>query len=90
MAAKRHHGGMIRSGYYEGEEPRRRQEMMDGNMIHEDHSAPANLPQEVMMKYWPREEGYIPERLDDSITGIDEQEGADNRKKNQHMVPHKY
>jgi hypothetical protein len=76
-------------GYYEGETSRRRQEMEDAGMIREDHSAVANLPQNVMMKPYPKEGGYLPEDLDDTLRGIDRQMGYDNGKKMQHFYPKK-
>lgn len=42
------------------------------NMISEDHSAPANLPQEVVHKYYPKcdyMDGYA---LDDTARGLDD------------------
>jgi hypothetical protein len=75
--------------HYAGAEPRRRQEMEDAGMIHEDHNAVANLPQNVMMKYYPKEGGYTPEDLDDTIRGVDRQMGFDNKKKMDHFYPKK-
>lgn len=85
--AKRHHESY--RGDYEGHEGRRRQEMMDGMMIKEDHSAIANMPQNVMIKDWPREGGYMPENLDDTLRGVDRQMDLDNSKKHSHLVPKK-
>lgn len=45
-----------------------------GSMIHEDYSAPSNLPREVKRKMYPKEEAMY-EGLDDTIGGID----ADSR-----------
>ena len=89
--AKRYHSGkmMEKHEYYAGAESRRKQEHEDGGMISEDHSAIANLPQNVMMKPYPRPGGYMPEDLDDTIRGIDEQMGEDNRKRMQHFHPKK-
>jgi len=87
MAAKRHHH---REGHYEGHEGRRHQEMRDAGMIHENHAAIANLPQEVMIKPWPDGGSYMPEKLDDSIRGVNEQISADDSKRMQHLKPHKY
>jgi hypothetical protein len=84
-----HRNMMMSSEHYAGSEPRRRQEMEDAGMIHEDHGAVANLPQGVMMKPWPKEGGYTPENLDDTIRGIDHQMGYDNRKKMEHFMPKK-
>lgn len=73
MAKKRHYA----SGYYEGMAGRRKQEMEDAGMIHEDHSAVANLPQEVVMRPYPKAPGYQDYGLDDTIGGIDYQMGKD-------------
>ena len=94
--AKRHHHkersehrSMSRQGHYEGAEPRRRQEMEDMGMISEDHSAVANLPQNVMMKSYYKETDYLPENLDDTIRGIKKQMDYDNGKRKQHFMPKK-
>jgi|SRR5271165_6920003 hypothetical protein len=84
-----HRKHSMRSGHYAGAEPRRRQEMEDAGMIHEDHSAVANLPQEVMMKSYPKPMGWLPEDLDDTIRGIEHQQNGDNRKKMEHFYPRK-
>lgn len=61
-------------GHYAGAEPRRRQELEDAGMIHEDHNAIANLPQEVMIKMYPKSDmARMPEELDDTMHGIDHQ-----------------
>lgn len=78
-----------RAGHYEGHSERRRQEMEDAGMIHEDLSAIANLPQNVMIKPYPVEKGYLPESLDDTISGVDRQMGRDNSKKMQDYAPKK-
>lgn len=41
-------------------------------MISEDHSAPANLPQEVVHTYYPKCDYLDNHYLDDSIKGIDD------------------
>lgn len=83
--AKRHFDGP-----YAGYNGRRRLEHEDYNMIHEDHSAMSNLPQNVIMKAYPKEHGFTPEVLNDTIRGVDGQIGADNGKKMKHFKPHKY
>ena len=96
--AKRHHGHKkhheghhkMHEGHYEGHASRRHQEMKDAGMIHEDHSAIANLPQEVMMKSWEARESYMPENIDDTTRGIDRQMHEDGSKRSRHERPHKY
>jgi hypothetical protein len=73
----------------QGADPRRRQEMMEAGMISEDHSAIANMPQGVMMKPYPKDNDYMPEDLDDTIRGIDRQEGEDHSKAMRHFKPRK-
>ena len=64
----------------------------DYGMIHEDHNAPANLPQEKIMRYYPQTAytdgmgGYI----DDTVRGVDEQIDADNSGVKKNFGPEKY
>ena len=84
-----------RSGPYhydrqaDGMMSRRRSEMRDAGMIHEDRSQIANLPQEVMMKPYPKNGPYMPEGLDDTIRGVDHQMDYDDSKRRSHNVPKK-
>lgn len=89
--AEHHHRRMHSMGaeHYAGMEPRRRQELEDAGMIHEDHSAMANMPQSVKMTPYPKSYGYLPEDLDDTMRGIDRQLGYDNGKKMSHFMPKK-
>ena len=75
--------------FYAGMEPRRRQEMEDAGMIHEDHAAIANLPQNVMIKAYPYPGPYLPEGLDDTIAGVDRQMDYDDGKRKANMYPKK-
>lgn len=84
--AKRHYS----DGMYEGMEGRRTQEMQDGGMIREDRSAIANLPQEVMIKAYPKTGPYMPEDIDDTIRGIDSQIDRDDKGRKRTMSPHKF
>lgn len=87
--AKRHYSSEM-NGYYEGNEGRRRQEMMDAGMIHEDRSAIANLPQEVMIKSYPKAGYSLDGDLNDSISGVDKQiDILDGKKRDAHKVPKK-
>lgn len=88
---ERHLRGPVKhhNGHYEGMEPRRRQEMEDAGMIHEDHRAIANMPQEVMIKPYPKTGPYMPEDLDDTIRGVDRQMDYDDSKRREHFYPKK-
>lgn len=86
--AKRHHH--MSGGHYEGRDARRHQEMRDAGMIHEDHNAIANMPQEVMIKHYPKDRDYLPEGLDDTIRGIDKQMDADSPVRHRIFKTHKY
>jgi hypothetical protein len=70
--------GALGPEYYSGAAARYAMERKDGGMIHENHNAIANLPQEVMIKPWPPRPGYLPEVLDDGISGIDRQLAMDD------------
>lgn len=58
-------------------------------MIYEDHRAIANLPQEVMIKAYPKTGPYLPEGLDDSINGVDRQMDYDDSQRRSHFFPKK-
>lgn len=65
MAKKRYYGGD-----YDGMDERRSTERRDGEMINENQSAIANLPQEVIMREYPKNP-YMSFDIDDSIRGVD-------------------
>lgn len=75
--------------YYAGPESRMRMEAMDGGMIREDRRAIANLPQEVMIKPYPMTGPYMPEGLDDTISGVDHQMRFDDTQRQRHFFPKK-
>lgn len=91
--AKRHYDGrkkmLEKHEYYAGHESRMHQEHEDGGMIREDHSAMANMPQEIIMKHYPKPYDYLPENLDDSIRGIDRLMGENDRVRDRHYKPKK-
>lgn len=74
---------------YAGESARRTQEMEDAGMIRENRNEIANLPQEVMIKAYPKSYNYMPEDLDDTIRGIDKQINLDDSKRNAKLNPKK-
>jgi len=58
-------------------------------MIKEDHRAIANLPQEVMIKPYPMTGPYMPEDLDDTQRGVNEQMDYDDNHRRKHFYPKK-
>jgi len=64
-------------GYYQGPQDREAEERRDSMMIHEDRRAVANLPQDVIMRPWPKGGRYTPEHIDDTIRGVDVQMDKD-------------
>lgn len=76
--------------YYAGMDPRRRQEMADANMISEDNKAVANLPQNVIMREYPKARfgGYS--ELNDTLMGIDIQMNDDDKEMKKMRFPEKY
>lgn len=58
-------------------------------MIYEDHRAIANLPQEVMIKAYPKTGPYLPEGLDDTQVGVDRQMDYDDAQRRAHFFPKK-
>lgn len=79
----------ISQGDYAGENARRTQEMQDAGMIHEDRGSIANLPQNVMIKAYPKTGPYNPEVLDDTIGGVDKQMDYDDSKRAMNFYPKK-
>lgn len=77
-------------GYYEGYDDKKRREMTDGSMIHEDRSAIANLPQDVKYHEYPKAGYFVGEYLNDTKSGIDHQENVDGKQMRRHMQPEKY
>jgi hypothetical protein len=55
------------SSFYGGIDPRRKGEMADAGMIHEDQTAMANLPKEGYQNQYPRAGYYSSNYIDDSV-----------------------
>lgn len=76
--------------HYAGYDARRRREIEDGNMLNENHSAIANMPQEVKYHNWPSNPFGARYRLNDSIVGIDVQIRDDMTQEKDKAFPEKY
>lgn len=65
--------------------------MRDGNMINEDHSAMANLPQNVMIKAYKKPDYTdFDSIVNDTISGIDSQIDGDVTQARKHRSRSKY
>jgi len=89
MAKKRFYNAKARSDM-NGLEGRERMDKASFEMISEDHSAIANLPQQAIYKPWPKAEYYADFDLNNNIRGIDDQIGADGRGMKKHKSTKKY
>ena len=74
---------------YAGPEMRLRMEYDSSMMVQEDRSAMANLPQNVMLKYYP-ENPYQNDKIPDTIRGIDVQIRDDLKHQKKGNFPEKY
>ncbi len=98
-SSKRKHSGrhpeMMRDviGHKSGYLNERNQDHYDAygyNLLSEDHSAMANLPQGVKMMMYPRDTGsYLPMGYDDTLAGIDKQMRESNTEKMRYLKPRK-
>lgn len=62
----------------------RAEERRAGGMLSEDHSAIANMPQEVIYREYPKNELYLNSKLDDTMEGIKKQQNEDVGMANRH------
>ena len=76
-------------GSYEGADSRRAQEREDSAMMGKMVGSHSNMPQDLIIKNYPKPGSFMPENLDDTIGGIDSQMGEDNSKRNSKMKPKK-
>jgi hypothetical protein len=77
-------------GMDEYEHRKNRERYQEDDMIREDKSAVANLPQDVKMKEYPRFRYGLNEYLDDTIKGADEQIYDDMDQMKKHLSKEKY
>lgn len=88
---KRFHAKMdLGSSFYDSYDTARAQERRDASMLHEDRTAIANMPQQVIYREYPKVRGYLNPNLDDTISGIDRQMEMDNKKRDENLQPEKY
>lgn len=65
-------------------------ERHSGAMINDDRSAPCNLPQHVMEKYWPVSHNYHMGYVDDLFDGANKQLREDYNDFGRELGPKKY
>lgn len=58
--------------------------------LKEDRNAPANLPQNVVHKFYPKNEDYRMYDLNDNILGVDAQMYEDSKGGKKGKYPQKY
>ena len=80
---------MEREFYVSGDD-RKRAELEDSGMIREDRYATANLPQEVIMRPYPKGSYGYEKGLNDTLRGIDMQMDDDSGKMKKEAYPEKY
>jgi len=70
----------------------RKHDLDDGymDMIHSDYSAPSNLPQDVVHKYYPKNDYMDMHYLDDTYKGIDDTIDDSVRKTERHSSDSMY
>ena len=76
-------------GSYEGMDERRAQEREDSAMMGEMVGSHANMPQDLVIKNYPKAGYSMPEGLDDTIGGVDSQITEDGSKRRSNMKPKK-
>lgn len=62
---------------------------MEGGMI-SGKLGIALMPQDVIMKSYPKDGSYLPENLNDGLSGIDKQIGGDMSDTKKKLSPTKY
>lgn len=83
--AKRYH----REELFAGKAMADRMSYEAGMMIQEDHSAMANLPQDVVMRNYPKNP-YAMSQVPDTIAGVDNQIREDSKHQKAGKYPEKY
>ena len=89
MAKRFHSSGVDRSvvgkGDYEGSHGRKSLESADFAMFGESRSSFANMPQELVLKPFPKGGRYSDYGIDDTVRGIDKQMNDDGAGLKAHM-----
>lgn len=76
--------------FYAGYRGRTVQEHADYTMLYEDRRAIANMPQDVIMKMYPKINYSMDEGLNDDIRGVDYQMNQDGKHQKKGEFPEKY
>ena len=75
---------MAKKRYYDKKMSKADGEMISGKL------GPALMPQDVIMKMYPKSGYYLPEDINDGMSGIDKQTGADVMGTKKELSPTKY
>ena len=87
MAKKKYFKSMMDNNAMD---PRKRFQLEDSMLLHEDPRAIANLPQDVKYHAWPKADDYRSYDLNDTIQGVDVQMKEDSRLGKKGRFPSKY
>ncbi len=83
-------GDRLGEEFYAGLKLRTKTETRDYNMLSEDPRAIANMPQEVIMKQYPKVDYASYEGLNDTINMVDFQMRQDSKRQKRGPYPEKY
>jgi len=76
---------MAKKRYYD-----KKMSKMEGEMMSKASRGNAMMPQDVIMKYYPKSGYYLPEGINDGMSGIDKQTKADVMETKKELSPTKY
>lgn len=75
--------------FYQGVDPRRREEIADGGMVREDHNAMANLPRQAIHCEFPQAPYYASNYIDNAQRGVDNVNDDDGDSMARYLNPYK-
>lgn len=75
--------------FFEGVDPRRREEIADGGMIREDHNSMANLPRQAIHCEYPQAPYYSSNYIDNAFRGTESQDDDNGDSMARYLNPYK-
>jgi len=65
-------------------------EKKDGEMMSYKGGMMANMPSELIMKYYPKDGSYLPEDINDGLSGVDGQMAGDSSEAKKNLSKTKF